>query len=66
LNVSSTESRLALSAMRIASFLFLRLSAKICVLLNIMIRFMNPFCQWKSARCCYGFRIVPGGSRTSR
>ena len=30
-----TESRLALSAMRIASFLYLRLSAQICVLLNL-------------------------------
>jgi len=30
----NTESRLALSAMRIASFLFLWLSEKICVLLN--------------------------------
>ena len=30
-----TESRLALSAMRIASFLYLWLSAKVCVQLNL-------------------------------
>ena len=34
----NTESRLALSAMRIASFLFLRLSVEICVQINLRVK----------------------------